>query len=75
MLLERRTPWPRHLDEPARQPPSLDAAAAAITFIGHATFLIQTPAGNLLTDPMYLPARRSPEPVRATASAAAGRFL
>ena len=24
-----------------------------VTFIGHATFLIQTQAGNLLTDPMY----------------------
>ena len=25
----------------------------AVTFVGHATFLIQTPAGNLLTDPMF----------------------
>jgi L-ascorbate metabolism protein UlaG (beta-lactamase superfamily) len=24
-----------------------------VTFVGHATFLIQTPAGNILTDPMY----------------------
>ena len=24
-----------------------------VTFIGHATFLIQTAAGNILTDPMY----------------------
>ena len=53
MLLERRTPWPRRVEQPARQPPALDGAAAAITFIGHATFLIQTQAGNLLTDPMY----------------------
>jgi L-ascorbate metabolism protein UlaG (beta-lactamase superfamily) len=38
-----------------RQPPSLDGAAAIVTFIGHSTFLIQTPAGNLLTDPVYSP--------------------
>ena len=33
--------------------PLLDGAAAAVTFIGHSTFLIQTAAGNILTDPMY----------------------
>jgi L-ascorbate metabolism protein UlaG (beta-lactamase superfamily) len=53
MLREPRTPWPAHIDEPLRQPPSPDGAAALVTFIGHATFLIQTPAGNVLTDPMY----------------------
>ena len=35
------------------RPPALDGAAAVVTFIGHATFLIQTAAGNILTDPMY----------------------
>lgn len=53
MLLERRTPWPKRVDEPARQAPSLDGATAVVTFIGHSTFLIQTAAGNVLTDPMY----------------------
>jgi L-ascorbate metabolism protein UlaG (beta-lactamase superfamily) len=53
MLLEQRARWPKHVDEPARLPPALDGAAFAITFIGHATFLIQTPSGNLLTDPIY----------------------
>src|SRR5262245_46666730 len=53
MLLERRTPWPEHIDYPLRRPPSLDGAMAVATFIGHATFLIQTTAGNILTDPMY----------------------
>ena len=53
MLLERRTPWPAHVDEPTRRPPALDGAVAVVTFIGHATFLIQTAAGNILTDPMY----------------------
>jgi L-ascorbate metabolism protein UlaG (beta-lactamase superfamily) len=53
MLLEKRTPWPVRVDVPLRQPPALDGAAATVTFIGHATFLIQTAAGNILTDPVY----------------------
>jgi len=53
MLLEPRTPWPARVDEPPRRPPGLDGALAVVTFIGHATFLIQTAAGNILTDPMY----------------------
>jgi L-ascorbate metabolism protein UlaG (beta-lactamase superfamily) len=53
MLLEPRTRWPATVDEPPRRPAALDGAAAVVTFIGHATFLIQTAAGNILTDPMY----------------------
>jgi L-ascorbate metabolism protein UlaG (beta-lactamase superfamily) len=53
MLLEPRTPWPPGVDEAPRRPPGLDGAAAVVTFIGHATFLIQTAAENILTDPMY----------------------
>ena len=53
MLLERRTPWPRHIDVTTQRPPALDGAAAAVTFIGHSTFLIQTVEGNILTDPIY----------------------
>lgn len=53
LLLAPRTPWPQRIDEPPRRPPALDGAAVTVTFIGHATFLIQTPAGNVLTDPMY----------------------
>lgn len=53
MLREARTAWPRQVDVVTQSPPALDGAAAAVTFIGHATFLIQTAAGNLLTDPMY----------------------
>jgi L-ascorbate metabolism protein UlaG (beta-lactamase superfamily) len=46
---------PRHraLTSHRGAPPRLDGAAAVVTFIGHATFLIQTPAGNILTDPIY----------------------
>ena len=53
MLLDRRTPWPRHVDVTPQPVPPLDDAAAVLTFIGHSTFLIQTAVGNILTDPMY----------------------
>src|SRR5499427_1820971 len=53
MLLERRTLWPARVDVPPQRPPQLNGARAVVTFVGHATFLIQTPAGNILTDPMY----------------------
>src|SRR6266508_2948180 len=53
MLLERRTPWPARVDEPPQRPLPLDGAVAMLTFIGHATFLLQTAAGNILTDPIY----------------------
>lgn len=53
MLREPRTPWPEYVEVRPQVPPALDGAAAVITFVGHATFLIQTAAGNILTDPMY----------------------
>jgi L-ascorbate metabolism protein UlaG (beta-lactamase superfamily) len=53
LLLEPRSPWPAHVEQPPRRPPALDGAAAVVTFIGHSTFLIQTPSGNILTDPIY----------------------
>jgi len=53
MLREPRRSWPRHVEVAVQTPPPLDDAAAAVTFVGHSTFLIQTPAGNLLTDPMF----------------------
>jgi L-ascorbate metabolism protein UlaG (beta-lactamase superfamily) len=53
MLREKRAPWPAQVDVTPRAPAPRDAAAAVVTFIGHATFLIQTAAGNILTDPMY----------------------
>ena len=54
MLLEKRTAWPARVDVPLRKPPALDGAAATATFIGHATFLIQTAAGNILTDELLV---------------------
>jgi L-ascorbate metabolism protein UlaG (beta-lactamase superfamily) len=53
MLRTPRTPWPDHVDVTPQQPRSLGDATAVVTFIGHATFLIQTASGNILTDPMY----------------------
>src|SRR5262249_34991495 len=53
MLREPRTPWPKRIDELPQQPPALADSTAVVTFVGHATFLIQTAAGNILTDPMY----------------------
>ena len=53
MLREPRAPWPASVPVRPCVPPPLDRAAAVVTFIGHATFLIQTAAGNILTDPMY----------------------
>jgi L-ascorbate metabolism protein UlaG (beta-lactamase superfamily) len=53
MLREPRTRWPARIDEPPQRPLPLDGSVAVVTFIGHATFLIQTTTGNILTDPMY----------------------
>ena len=53
MLREPRAAWPTHVEVRPQVPPALDGADAVVTFVGHATFLIQTAAGNVLTDPMY----------------------
>jgi L-ascorbate metabolism protein UlaG (beta-lactamase superfamily) len=53
MLREPRTPWPAEVSVTPQRPPDLGDAVAALTFVGHATFLIQTRFGNILTDPMY----------------------
>jgi len=53
MLLSRRTPWPKRVSQAAVQPPPPDPASIVLTFVGHSTFLIQTGAGNLLTDPVW----------------------
>jgi L-ascorbate metabolism protein UlaG (beta-lactamase superfamily) len=53
MLLTRRARWPPYIPDLPTQPPARETASAVVTFIGHATFLIQTAAGNILTDPIY----------------------
>src|SRR5215471_8314309 len=47
MLREPRKRWPTHVDVDAHVPPPLDGSAAVVTYVGHATFLIQTRSGNL----------------------------
>ena len=53
MLLEKKTPWPARIEEPTRVPAALGDADAVVTFIGQSTFLIQTAACNIITDPMF----------------------
>ncbi|HTL68646.1 MAG TPA: MBL fold metallo-hydrolase [Lacunisphaera sp.] len=54
-VLGQGTAWPRHAPPPAmpRLPASVPAGQVAVTFIGHATFLLQWPGLNVLTDPMF----------------------
>jgi L-ascorbate metabolism protein UlaG (beta-lactamase superfamily) len=54
LLLTKRTRWPDHVAVTPRRPPPLEGPDdAVVTFVGHATLLIQTSAGNVLTDPVY----------------------
>jgi L-ascorbate metabolism protein UlaG (beta-lactamase superfamily) len=54
MLLTRRRPWPAEVPVQPRRPLSPQGADDVIvTFIGHATFLIQAQGGSVLTDPIY----------------------
>jgi L-ascorbate metabolism protein UlaG (beta-lactamase superfamily) len=53
MLSEPRKPWPSNIAVSPVRPPALGDSAAVITFVGHATFLIQTPKGNVIIDPMF----------------------
>lgn len=55
MLREPRTPWPRTIENTGvpRLDAPLGAGEVAITFIGHATFLIQIDGIAILTDPVW----------------------
>lgn len=47
-------PWPKHVAiAPQPPPPRPRAGEGVVTWIGHATFLIQTPHANFLTDPVF----------------------
>lgn len=54
MLSEPRARWPESIPVMTQRPaPRLDGAWATVTFIGHSTFLVQTPLGNIITDPVF----------------------
>jgi L-ascorbate metabolism protein UlaG (beta-lactamase superfamily) len=57
MRTRQRTPWPERLPlAPQPAPPAtVDRGAAAVTFIGHSTFLIRTASTVILTDPVFTP--------------------
>ena len=59
-LTRRRTPWPRRVQDPAWPPPAatVTPGMAALTFIGHSTFLVRLPLPgggvfSILTDPVF----------------------
>src|SRR5947208_16579982 len=53
MLLTPRTRWPSRMPVEPRRLPHVGPDDVVVTFVGHATFLIQAAATNLLTDPVY----------------------
>ena len=53
MLLTPRTRWPSRIPVEPRRPPTIGPDDVVVTFVGHATFLIQVASTNLLTDPVY----------------------
>ena len=53
MLLTPRTRWPALVAVEPRRPPTAGPDDVVVTFVGHATFLIQVGATALLTDPVY----------------------
>ena len=57
MLITPRTRWPSSIPVAHRQPPHVGPDEVVVTFVGHATFLIQVGTTNLLTDPVF--ARRA----------------
>src|ERR1051325_4470284 len=59
MLLPPRRRWPATVPVEPRRPPSAGPDDVVVTFIGHATFLIQVGTTSLLTDPVH-PERASP---------------
>ena len=62
LMMARRAPWPAHVPvQPARPPRPECPTDLVLTFVGHSTFLLQTVADNILTDPIY---SRRASPVR-----------
>ncbi len=53
LLLTPRTRWPALVPVDPRRPPTPRPDEVIVTFIGHATFLIQAGATSVLIDPVY----------------------
>lgn len=53
LLLTPRTRWPSRVMVEPRRPPAAGPDEVVVTFIGHATFLIQVGPTSLLIDPVY----------------------
>ncbi|HEU5155009.1 MAG TPA: MBL fold metallo-hydrolase [Gemmatimonadales bacterium] len=53
LFLTPRTRWPSHLPVEQKQPPNTGPGDVVVTFIGHASFLVQVADVNLLIDPVY----------------------
>ena len=52
-LSRQAVPWPRWVEIAPAVPPPRQGNQAVVTWINHATFLLQTPRGNFLTDPVF----------------------
>src|SRR5262245_19446846 len=53
-LTAKSTPWPRSVSIPSQPaPPVPTGNEIVVTWIGHASFLVQTSQGNLLLDPVF----------------------
>jgi L-ascorbate metabolism protein UlaG (beta-lactamase superfamily) len=53
LLRTPRTRWPYQVPVEPQKPPTPGPGEVVVTFIGHAAFLIQSAAGNVLIDPVY----------------------
>jgi L-ascorbate metabolism protein UlaG (beta-lactamase superfamily) len=53
LLRTKRTAWPASVPVHQQRPPSPVGGEAVVTFIGHATFLIQSGDVTVITDPVY----------------------
>ncbi|MDQ3232038.1 MAG: hypothetical protein M3Q07_09480, partial [Pseudobdellovibrionaceae bacterium] len=55
MLTRDKSPWPQKVDQPpqTRPPQAVGTDRVDVTFVNHATLLLQTHGLNILTDPVW----------------------